>query len=41
MVNTKNKTVDVYLLKDGKFVLDNVYEKLGKDDIELIEKYGT
>ena len=41
IVNTKDRTVEVYLLKEGKYVCDEVYEKLDEDERNRIEKYGT
>jgi len=41
IVNTENKTVEVYILNNGKFILDNVYEKIDEEEKKIIEKYGT
>ncbi|MCL2772634.1 MAG: Uma2 family endonuclease [Oscillospiraceae bacterium] len=44
MVDPSKKTVEVYLLKDGKFVKDYVYNRLSKFeeyDVEEIESSGT
>jgi len=40
IINPNDKSIDVYLLKDGKFVRDNIYVKYEKEDIEEIESVG-
>ena len=37
IIDTNSKIIEVYLLKDGKFVLDYIYTKFDEDDIEEIE----
>ena len=40
IINPSDKSIDVYLLKDGKFVRDHIYVKFEKEDIEEIEAVG-
>ena len=37
IVNIKDKSVQVYLLKDGKYDLDYVYQKFSDNDLKLLE----
>ena len=41
IVDTKYKTVEVYILKEGKFIKDYTYQKFDEDDIKDIETMGT
>ena len=38
IVNPEDKTIEVYLLKDGKYELDNVYKKYGEQDLECLDE---
>jgi len=41
IINTNDKSVDVYILKDGKLVRDYIYIEFDEDDIKDIEATGT
>ena len=41
IIDTDSKTIEVYLLKDGKFSLDYIYTKFDENDIEEIEAVGS
>ena len=41
IIDTKVKSIEVNLLTDGKYVIDNVYVKFNENDIKDIEATGT
>jgi len=41
IVSTAERTIEVYLVKDGKYVLDNIYQQYTEEEIEMLMEDET